>query len=196
MPAVAFRQQRGFTLIEILVTIIVLAIGLLGIASLTSKVQVAQVESYQRAQAVLLLEDMLARINANRGNAPSYVTTDPVGYDISDPAPATCAGTPGATLDLCEWSNALKGASEASSGGTAVGGMQNARGCVEQLQAPDPTPGTCIPGVYRVIVVWQGMNATATPSLVCGDDADYGGGAFRRAIAAETVIGLNSCEPS
>lgn len=199
MPAAMSRNARGFTLLEVLVTIIVLAIGLLGLASLNSKVQVGQIESYQRAQAVLLLEDMLARINANRAQAAAYVTgpADPVGYDPLDPDPAGCGTAPGAARDLCEWSNALKGAAETSSGGTSVGAMNNARGCVELVQAADPTPGVCQPGIYRVSVVWQGMNLTVAPSddLACGE-GQYGDEAARRLIATLTVIALNDCEPA
>ena len=122
--------MKGFTLLEVLITMIVLAIGLLGLASLQSKVQASQVESYQRAQAVLLLEDIVARINANRAQAPNYVTgtSSPLGYNPSDPAPATCAAAPGYQQDQCEWTNALKGAAERS-GGNATGAMIGARGC-------------------------------------------------------------------
>lgn len=192
IQSAAPRVQRGFTLLEVLITIVILAIGLLGLANLQSKTQLAQVESYQRAQAVLLLEDMLARINANRGQAASYVTgpSAPVGYDGT--APAACANPPGFTQDLCEWSNALKGAAETSEGGAAVGSMIGARGCVEQVQAANPASGVCQPGIYRVTVTWQGLNATVAPALECAEGL-YGNDANRRAISAQTIIGLNDC---
>lgn len=184
-------SARGFTLLEVLITMIVLAIGLLGLASLQSKVQLSQVESYQRAQAVLLLEDMLARINANRGQAASYVTgtSSPLGY--GDAQPATCGATPGFAQDQCEWSNALKGAAE-QSGGNATGAMIAARGCIEQIQAQNAAPGVCAPGIYRVTVVWQGLTTTAEPAFGCGAGL-YGASGFRRAIAGQTIIALNSC---
>lgn len=180
---------RGFTLLEVLITVVILAIGMLGLASLQSTVQVTQIESYQRAQASLLLEDMVARINANRANAASYVTG--VGAPLGSGSLATCTPTPGLAQDQCEWGNALKGASE-KSGGTAVGGMVQARGCVEQVQAANPAPGVCRPGIYRVTVAWQGMNKSAEPAVGCGAGL-YGATGYRRAIAAQIVIGLNSC---
>ena len=48
--------------------------GLLGVAGLQSRMQVAEVEAYQRTQAIVLLQDMVDRINANRVNAASYAT--------------------------------------------------------------------------------------------------------------------------
>jgi type IV pilus assembly protein PilV len=51
-------RQRGTSLVEVLVTVIVLAFGLLGIAALQAKAQVGNLEAYQRAQAVVLLQDM------------------------------------------------------------------------------------------------------------------------------------------
>lgn len=186
-------RQRGFTLLEVLITIIILSIGLLGLASLQSKIQISQVESYQRAQAVLLLEDMLARINANRAQAAAYVTgpAAPLGYDGTPPA--VCNNGAGALQDQCEWSNALKGAAETSSGGTAVGSMIGARGCVEVLQAQNVAPGVCLPGIYRVTVVWQGLNATVEPALKCAAAVNFGGDGYRRAISAQTIIALNGC---
>jgi type IV pilus modification protein PilV len=68
------RAQAGTSLIEVLVTIVILAIGLLGLAGLQSRLQVSEMESYQRAQALVLLNDMVGRIEANRTNAASYVT--------------------------------------------------------------------------------------------------------------------------
>ena len=59
-------SQRGFTLLEVLITLIILAIGMLGLANLQSKIHVTEVESYQRAHAVLLLQDMVDRIHSNR----------------------------------------------------------------------------------------------------------------------------------
>lgn len=186
-------RQRGFTLLEVLITIIILSIGLLGLASLQSKVQISQVESYQRAQAVLLLQDMLARINANRAQAASYVTgpNAPLGYDGTPPV--ACNNPPGFLQDQCEWSNALKGAAESSAGGTAVGAMLGARGCIEVLQAQNAAPGVCLPGIYRVTVVWQGLNETVKPALECAEGVDFGGDGYRRAISAQTIIALNGC---
>ena len=57
---------------------VILLVGLLGLAALMTSSQKAESESYQRAQALLLLQDMVERINANRAVAACYaITTDP-----------------------------------------------------------------------------------------------------------------------
>ena len=60
------KKQKGSSLIEVLVTLVILMIGLLGLVGLLVQSQRSQVESYQRVQALVLLEDMASRINTNR----------------------------------------------------------------------------------------------------------------------------------
>jgi type IV pilus assembly protein PilV len=163
-----YRKNLGFSLIEVLVTIIILSIGLLGLAGLQGRALMAQVESYQRSQALVLIKDMTDRIDANRKNAASYVTagTTFLGTGSVPQTPAYCAGL--ATLqarDSCEWNNALLGTAEiqgasATSCANCVGAMTGARGCIYQLLAP--VAG--VPTVYQVVVAWQGMNPTAIPN--------------------------------
>lgn len=190
------RQPRphagaGLSLVEVLVTVVILAFGLLGIAALQAKMQVGSIESYQRAQAVVLLDDLRARMLGNPAHAADYVTTTPLGTGDTPPADCTTLAI-GAPRDLCEWSQELQGAAEQTGAGANSGAMNGARGCVEQLQAPDPTAGVCQPGVYRITVAWQGMHETRASSLACGAN-QYGPDANRRAIAVQVTIGLPDC---
>ena len=191
---------RGFTLLEVLITLIILAVGMLGLANLQSKIHVTEIESYQRAQAVLLLQDMVDRINSNRGtNAMAIYASDVVlGFDTDeDCAAATIAAITPATArmaasDRCQWSNILEGASETRGGGS-VGAMIGARGCIEEIQAPNNAVGVCTPGIYRVTVAWQGLHSTKAPALGCGA-GEYGANdALRRAISTDITIGLPRC---
>jgi type IV pilus assembly protein PilV len=68
------HTQRGTTLLEVLITIVILAIGLLGLAGLQARLQSSEMEAYQRSQALILLNDMASRIATNRANAANYVT--------------------------------------------------------------------------------------------------------------------------
>jgi len=63
------EKQSGFTLIEILVTVLILAVGGLGIASLQLAGLKYASGSYARTQAVLLADDMANRIKSNRSFA-------------------------------------------------------------------------------------------------------------------------------
>ncbi|HEY0585694.1 MAG TPA: type IV pilus modification protein PilV [Pseudoduganella sp.] len=185
------RYQHGFSLLEVLVAIVILTFGLLGTAALLAKVYLAGVESYQRTQATLLLQDMAERISANRTLASSYVTANAIG--TGDTQQISCIGlAAGPARDICEWSNALKGAAEQKSA-VNVGAMLGARGCVTQLQAPDPTPGTCTPGIYQVAVAWQGLHHTAVPAIGCAQGQYGADDAYRRVIAAQVSIGQPAC---
>jgi type IV pilus assembly protein PilV len=184
-PFIQHQHQAGVTLIEVLVTIIILAFGLLGLAGLQAKVQLTEVESYQRAQAIALLSDMTERISANRDQAASYVVAS-----IGDQACAAPDGTV-AGNDKSQWCNALRGASEKLSG-KDVGAMVGARGCVTQIQAMNAAAGVCTPGIYQVTVAWQGLHKTAAPAVACGKDA-YGADSYRRAISTRVTVGLPGC---
>ena len=183
--------ERGTSLVEVLVTLVILAFGLLGVAALQTKIGVAEMESYQRAQALLALSQISERMTANPTQAATYVTAGTVG--TGDAQPASCTGIPsGPNQDVCEWSNALKGAAEQSSG-AKVGGMQGARGCITQLQAPNPALGVCTAGVYQVAVAWQGLVPTVTPTLACAAGSYGGNDSYRRLVATTVSVPTTSC---
>jgi type IV pilus assembly protein PilV len=184
--------QRGISLVEVLVTIVILAFGLLGVAGLQSKMGLVEMESFQRSQALVVLSDMAERLSANRAQVASYITNGAVG--TGDAEPATCTGiTAGPGRDLCEWSNALKGAAEQQSAAN-VGGMIGARGCITEIQAANPTPGVCAPGIYQVSVAWQGVHSTAVSALACGQGQYGADDSYRRVLALSVSIGTTSCQ--
>ena len=59
-------RQAGLTLIEVLIAVVVLAIGLLGIAGLQSAALANNLISYQYTQASTIAQAMLERMRANR----------------------------------------------------------------------------------------------------------------------------------
>lgn len=170
------NDQSGSSLIEVLVTLVILMLGLLGLVGLMVQSQRSQMESYQRVQALVVLDDMVNRINTNRKLAVSYVTASPLGTGMTCPA---ASATNLLQNDLSEWCNALQGAGETTnSGGTKVGGMLGARGCVELVSA----------GVYRVSVVWQGNGKTFAPAATTCASGSYGDDAQRRAVSVNVQI--------
>jgi type IV pilus assembly protein PilV len=180
-------RQQGATIIEVLVAIIIVVFGLLGLAGLQSRVSLAEVEAFQRAQAILILNDMVGRINANRRNAPSYATGGtPKG--TGQPVQDCSVSTATADIDLCEWNNELLGATEGL-GGNNVGSMQDARGCVEVIQ------GT-MPKQFRVSVVWRGTAPTVAPGATTCGQGSYGNDALRRAITATIEMGCLQNDPA
>jgi type IV pilus assembly protein PilV len=176
-------RNAGFSLIEVLVTILILMVGLLGLAGLQGRAVTSQMEAYQRSQALILLKDMGDRISANRHNAASYVTgTTPRGTGFNGSAVEDCSGLAGSNLDLCEWHNTLLGAAE-TQGGANVGAMIGARGCVYQIVVP----ASGVAGEYLVAVAWQGFNNTAAPAVDCGS-GQYGDEAKRRVVTLPVAI--------
>lgn len=59
------KLSRGFTLLEVLIALLVLSVGLLGLAGLQTRGLAAVHNAYLRSQAVLLARDMGERIRAN-----------------------------------------------------------------------------------------------------------------------------------
>jgi type IV pilus assembly protein PilV len=161
-------KQHGVSLIEVLITLVVTAIGLLGAVALQARAYATESESYQRAQAAVLLEDIASRIRANKGQAAGYVATD-----IGAGAVQSCVGvTPDSARDLCEWANLLRGSAEISDGNN-VGAMMSARSCITQ---PDLT----IPE-FVITVVWLGTVPTAAPATACG--STIGDAQLRRVLS-------------
>ena len=196
------RPQSGFTMIEVLVTFVILIVGLLGLIGLQALSQQSELESYQRGQALVLLQDMVDRVNANRIGAKnqSYVTSTPVG---GGGALIDCSTkTAQADIDLCDWGNELIGAAEVtlggscttSSGANCVGAMLGARGCVGYDATTELTNslGATIAGtgVQTITVAWQGLAPTVTPpsSITCGQGS-YPSEAQRRVVTATLRMG-------
>jgi type IV pilus assembly protein PilV len=179
------RAQSGTSLIEVLVTLLVLAIGLLGLVGLQSRLQISDTEAYQRSQALVLLSDMASRITANRHAAGNYVTTaaSPLGTGMNCPATTATRDE----IDASQWCSALQGAAELA-GGARAGAMIGARGCVEALPNNE----------YLITVAWQGLAPISAPpaSVACGQNLYDGAAASgctadrcRRAVTTIVRIG-------
>src|SRR6476620_2364400 len=120
-PLAPPARQSGALRIEALIAILICAFGLLGFAGMQARATSAEFESYQRSQALVLIEDIVSRINANRANAGAYVSAGLIGGG----AIADCSALVGAPRDVCEWANLLRGSAE-TRGATKVGSMFNA----------------------------------------------------------------------
>lgn len=150
------RVVAGFAMVEAMVTIVVVAFGLLGVAGLVTRSFVAEVEGTQRTQAVLVLQDMMTRIEANRTNAAAYVTGDAgvTGYAAPNTMVVCNPAAPLADRDLCEWGRLVAGANEqvdTRNAGVLVGAI----GCVYEIDAFNR--------IYAVSIAWQGMSAGPAP---------------------------------
>lgn len=172
--------QQGVALIEALIAMLIVAFGVLGFVGLQARTTVANLEGYQRSQALILVNDMAERMNLNRANAMSYVSNN-----IGATDPGNCSGSAltAAQKDLCEWAALIRGAAE-TQGSTQVGAMLNARGCITNPAANQ----------YLLALAWQGVQASAAPVNTCGKDA-YSSEDMRRVVTVVVQIANLSPTP-
>jgi type IV pilus assembly protein PilV len=105
-------RPDGFTLVEVLVALLVLSVGLLGLAALQTTGLRFTHQSEQRTQAIIQAYDILDRIRANpvaRGTGAYDVVS--LGYIAGSYASCLAPGTPCtpaqmATYDISEWNKA------------------------------------------------------------------------------------------
>ena len=183
-------QQQGVTLIEVLVSLLILMVSLLGLVGVMVQSQRSQVESYERLQALLLVQDMATRMNVNRGVASCYQgVTLGTGNTAALPTCAASGSTPAqkarVASDLEQWQQLLLGSAE-TSGGNNVGAVLGARGCISAASAASSPASSTL---YQVSVAWQGNSPTAAPpaGIDCGKD-EYGNDAQRRAVSVTLQI--------
>lgn len=105
------KTQRGITLLESLIAIIVAALGILGILGVQMRTLTDTQTSMRRAQAIRLIEDLSERMKVNP-NALSGMNTYVSGWTATPPtteATKKCVGTTTCTqaeladYDLKEW---------------------------------------------------------------------------------------------
>lgn len=108
------QNHRGFTLIEVMVAILVLSIGLLGLAGLQVTSLRNSTSAAERTQATFLAYDIIERMRANKdaAEAGSYDTTlntAPSGTTNCQSSGAACSAADMATFDLNQWKCLLGG---------------------------------------------------------------------------------------
>lgn len=105
------KRQRGFTLIEVLIAILVFSIGLIGLAGMMVVSVKTNHSAYLRTQAGHLAQAMADRIRSNLGQVNGYVGV----YDPTSPPTNPCAAASAAcapalivTRDLSVWLNQVR----------------------------------------------------------------------------------------
>lgn len=105
-------RQRGISLIESLVAIVVMALGVLGILGVQLRTLADTQTSVRRAQAVRLIEDLSERMKVNP-NALSNINAYTSGFS-DEPTPDSCSGACNASelaaYDLAVWKQSVKNA--------------------------------------------------------------------------------------
>jgi type IV pilus assembly protein PilV len=182
--------QRGFSLLELLVALVVFSIGLLAIAGLQTVSKQANFEGAQRTSASQIAYGLLEEIRTNGNAADTYRTAGEFGGGRrgGEPVPncqvgAECNAVEKAVHDLWFWEQMIDGNMETSAG-VGTGGVMLPSICID-----GPAVGGA--GIYRVTIAWRGtasiVNSVNNP---CGAlSGDYGANLeFRRIIQIPTNI--------
>lgn len=93
------RRQRGVSLLEVMISVLILGVGLLGIAAMQALALRGGQGSLESSQAVMQTMSIAEAMRANRLNAGNYAMA------------MTCTAGSGGSLaqnDLAAWINALK----------------------------------------------------------------------------------------
>jgi type IV pilus assembly protein PilV len=182
------RQQRGVGLIEVLVAVLVFAVGIMGISAMQLAAKRSGYEATQRSIATSLARDIIERIRSNPGQLDAYVVTDLGSATVTFTTNCnTAACTPDALAarDLYEWNELLKGASEqvVIDGTTSnAGGLVDSRACI-----------TNDAGNVAVAIAWKGVNEMPNPAESdCGETSGLYGvdNKQRRLLVMTTYIGV------
>lgn len=155
--------QRGFSMIELLIAVLIMGIGVLGVTGLQMVSLQNNRDALLRTEALQLAYDMLDRIRVNPGAGVPGANYDGVEYDDAPAAAAdctanNCSAAQMAAFDLALWKCSLGGHNEDD---VCVGMRDD-----ELLPATDERPG--LPdgngqiavdgnGVISVSVRWSGF---------------------------------------
>lgn len=132
-------RTEGFSLIEVMVSVLILGVGLLGIAAMQATALKNSQSSLERSQAVVQTYGILDAMRANRGAALSG------SYNLSAMQCSLPAGDTLAQNDLKEWIHAIKqGFGKPDTDATACGQV------------------SCAAGLCTVTVQWDDSRATAS----------------------------------
>ncbi len=187
IPTVAFSLQAGVGFVEILVSLLVFTVGILGLSATQLAAKQASYAATQRSIASSLASDILERMRGNPGELTSYAVKE-VG---SSALPATvncntswCSTADLAAFDLYEWSGLLAGVSEriTIAGVTSyAGGLVDSRACIAVQD-----------GSVTVAIAWRGAEDSANPGgSKCGQASGLYGASHerRRLLLVKSFVG-------
>jgi type IV pilus assembly protein PilV len=172
-------QNKGFTLIEVLIAFIVLTVGLLGTVALQTSAKQASYDANQRSAALALANDIVERIRANDtvdvvanySKTFSYLDT-PVEKNCLN---TQCSSSNIAEYDLFQWVKALRVADN-------TGSLANGIVCI--------MPSADGAGInLRVVVAWQGRQKiaeTTNRDIKCGTVSN------RRTVVLDSYVFMRS----
>jgi type IV pilus assembly protein PilV len=141
-------DQNGFSLIEAMVSLVVMSVGMLGIAALYGQGLRAGSSAVYRTQAVTLVADMADRIRENRIAAVAY-NNAPANHACDAGGGVNCSPTEMAEHDLFNWTARVTAVLP-----SGLGSVRFAAGTPPSytIQVQWEEPGLAAPATYQVVI--------------------------------------------
>ena len=175
----AARDSRGFALVEVTVSLLLVSLGTLGLAGMQLSAARASYDAMQRSNAVAYAMGIMESMRANSTALSHYALADgqnPLAQEFfSRCRIAACNPMELATYELWSWRQTLDGSGELE-GGLPVGGLVDAQPCIR-------VTGNNV----EVVIAWRGPEPMSQP----GDAGRCGAGLgdSRQALALRAFIG-------
>ena len=180
------KTDKGFTLIEVLVAVVIVSVGLLGLASLQIIARQGNYESFQRAQALAIAHAAVDRMKVNVNMLDRYQNDgNPIGASSIAVEPLNCTATDAVAgcetaitdHDLWELEQLLDSADS----------IISARMCI--THQPDASAA----GNIRVVIAWRGL----AESLIPADELDDCGktaidNTFLKQVVVDSYVHVNN----
>jgi type IV pilus assembly protein PilV len=183
-------KQSGSSMLEALIAVVVLSVGLLGIAFLQLQSKHLNFQGIQRSSASILAHEIVEKMRNNRAALSDYLGTYGGGSLTTEPADCVfgspCTHQQLAARDLWLWEQSLDGAEELA-GTVSTGGLSEPTACIAG-------PGGGGTGTYTVSIVWRGQSTQSDVNAdTCGQssgkyDDSPGDSAYRRVLALDVYI--------
>jgi type IV pilus assembly protein PilV len=189
-------RNSGFTLIEVLIAFIILAVGLLAIVSLQGTSKQYTHQAMQRSLAVSHAESIIERIRANPTALLTYTGAATIGGGsiVNEPNPSCtdvfCTNVQLATHDMWVFEQKLDGSASSI---TEAGVTTNTSGLIAPLACMDFTPRAPLTrtGFLTIRIQWTGLQELSDAVTVAGTNcggADAGDDPFRRQVVVNTYV--------
>ena len=132
------KNQNGFSLLEVLISIVVFSFGLLGLAGLQLFSLSSNQSANVRSTATTLAYDMADRMKANmagvvagkyNGIAGTDNACEAVHFDDAHPAPATCTVAQLAQDDVYDWKKTVAGLLPGGTGTVCIDSTPSTAAC-------------------------------------------------------------------
>ena len=143
-------RAAGFTIVEVLVALVVLSVGMLGIAGLYVITLQSGGTAIYRTQAVNLASDMADRIRANRNAGVAYQNGASGALTCVGAGAVDCLPADMAADDLLQWNTELAATLPAGTGTVAVAGAAAPR--TYTITVSWSEPGQATPSTYTMSV--------------------------------------------